>query len=38
METSLPFFNIGSWRFFAGWVVAGLIVWAVGAYVFRDKA
>jgi hypothetical protein len=30
-------FNIGSWRFFVGWVTAGLIIWAVGAFVFRDR-
>jgi hypothetical protein len=34
---NLEILNVGSWRFFVGWVTAGLVIWAVGAYVFRDK-
>lgn len=36
MEANMPI--IGSWQFFAGWAVAGLILWAFAwFFVFRDK-
>jgi hypothetical protein len=36
MDMHVPI--IGSWQFFAGWVVAGLFLWGVAAYTFRDKS
>ena len=41
--TAMPeeFFNnfpkIGSWQFFAGWIVGGLLLWAIAwLTIFRD--
>jgi len=36
METHMPM--IGSWQFFAGWIVAGFALWAFAwFFVFRDR-
>ncbi len=36
MEANMP--AIGSWQFFAGWVVAGLVPWAFAwFFLFRDE-